>query len=215
MHKRFMHKRFGRHGLPGHGPAHGGPDGGRFLRGGPEFRKGKVLSSDDLQLVALQLLSEAPRHGYEIIKAVEEHSSGVYAPSPGMVYPVLTYLEELSRAISEADGNKKLFRITGQGLEHLAQHREKVTAILEMLRRYGEKVAHFQNEAAEEETADERWGGGPGGQNRREWRELKSEYHEVRFELKTSIYEKLNAPLEEKQRVLDVLRRATAEIRGK
>jgi len=51
------------------------------------MRTARVLGSGDLQLLILLLLSEKPRHGYEIIKAIEEHSSGVYTPSPGMVYP--------------------------------------------------------------------------------------------------------------------------------
>ena len=54
-----------------------------------------MLASGDLQLIILALLSEKPRHGYEIIKQVEEHSSGAYTPSPGMVYPALTSLEEM------------------------------------------------------------------------------------------------------------------------
>jgi len=61
--------------------------------GGRGMRAGKMLGSGDLQLVILVLLSEKPRHGYEIIKAIEEHCSGIYAPSPGVVYPALTYLE--------------------------------------------------------------------------------------------------------------------------
>ena len=63
--------------------------------GGPGMRVAKMLASGDLQLIILALLSEKPRHGYEIIKQVEEHSSGAYTPSPGMVYPALTYLEEM------------------------------------------------------------------------------------------------------------------------
>ena len=62
------------------------------------MRGPKMLASKDLQLIILALLSEKPRHGYEIIKQVEEHSSGTYSPSPGMVYPGLTYLEEMGYA---------------------------------------------------------------------------------------------------------------------
>src|SRR5271155_3335243 len=69
--------------------------GGGFRGGGPGMRTAKVLASGDLQLIILLLLSEKPRHGYEVIKAVEEQSSGVYTPSPGMVYTALTYLEEM------------------------------------------------------------------------------------------------------------------------
>src|SRR5688572_29640957 len=82
---------------------HGGHGSGRFSAGfmgppgsrGGDFRTGRKLASADLQLLILALLAEKPRHGYELIKAFEERSSGFYTPSPGMIYPALTYLEEL------------------------------------------------------------------------------------------------------------------------
>src|SRR6202158_3229989 len=76
--------------------------------GGRGFFGGRKLGSGELQLVILALLEERPRHGYEIIKALEETSKGFYAPSPGMVYPALTYLEEVGYATVEAEGSKKL-----------------------------------------------------------------------------------------------------------
>src|ERR1700735_4750951 len=69
--------------------------------GGRAMRAGRMLASGDLQLIILALLSDKPRHGYEIIKAIEEHCSGIYTPSPGVVYPALTYLEETGFAVSE------------------------------------------------------------------------------------------------------------------
>ena len=83
--------------------------------GAQGFGAGRKLAAGDLQLVILALLAEAPRHGYEIIKALEERSGGFYSPSPGMVYPALTYLEELGHATVAAEGTKKLYRITGDG----------------------------------------------------------------------------------------------------
>src|SRR5580692_6483411 len=97
--------------------------GGGFRGGGPGMRTAKVLASGDLQLIILLLLSEKPRHGYEIIKAVEEHSSSVYMPSPGMVYPALTYLEEMGYTVVAAEGSKKLYSITADGTLHLSKHR--------------------------------------------------------------------------------------------
>ncbi len=70
--------------------------------GGRGFGMGRKLGSADLQLLILRLLDEKPSHGYEIIKALDEHSNGFYVPSPGMVYPALTYLEELGFATVEA-----------------------------------------------------------------------------------------------------------------
>jgi len=60
-----------------------------------------MLSAEDLQLIMLALLKDSPRHGYDIIKSLQEHSSGLYVPSPGVVYPALTYLEDAGLAVSE------------------------------------------------------------------------------------------------------------------
>ncbi|MBW8909738.1 MAG: PadR family transcriptional regulator, partial [Mesorhizobium sp.] len=109
----FMHMagKFGGRG-GGFGPfGHGGRGGGR---GGPGdfFRAGRMLADGDLKLITLSLLAEAPRHGYDIIKALEERTSGIYSPSPGVVYPTLTFLEEAGYAVSSSEGNKKVFSIT-------------------------------------------------------------------------------------------------------
>src|SRR5580700_11757619 len=129
---------------------HFGPKGRRYGHfaagslGGPGMRVAKMLASGDLQLIILALLSEKPRHGYEIIKQVEEHSSGAYTPSPGMVYPALTYLEEMGYAASESEGTKKLYRITDAGAEHLKANRASVDETLDHLARFGRKIADFQ-----------------------------------------------------------------------
>ena len=107
--------------------------------GGPGMRVAKMLASGDLQLIILALLSEKPRHGYEIIKQVEEHSSGAYTPSPGMVYPALTYLEEMGYAASESEGTKKLYRITETGTAYLNENRASVEDTLDQLARFGER----------------------------------------------------------------------------
>src|SRR5579871_6237691 len=108
---RELHERLHRH----FGGRHGGPHGGFFGFGhhfgegfGPGgggrggFGPGRKLSSADLQLLLLALLAEKPSHGYELIKALEERTTGYYSPSPGMVYPALTYLEEIGHASVEA-----------------------------------------------------------------------------------------------------------------
>ena len=78
-------------------------DGG-FDRGG--FRTGRKLASDDLQLLLLALIAEKPSHGYDLIKLLEERSGGYYVPSPGMIYPALTYLEEAGHATIEQEGRR-------------------------------------------------------------------------------------------------------------
>src|ERR1700751_2604728 len=113
-------------GRPGRRPGFGGLWGMMAGRGGMgwhDLRAGRKLGADDLQLLILALLAEKPSHGYEIIKGLEERSGGFYAPSPGMVYPALTYLEELGYASVEADGAKKLYRISEEGRAYLEQNR--------------------------------------------------------------------------------------------
>jgi DNA-binding PadR family transcriptional regulator len=120
----FMHRHFGEHGRGGWGRHGGGMGGGGFMGGGPGGggRRGRMFEQGALRLVTLRLLEEKPRHGYEIIKAVESFG-GAYAPSPGIVYPTLTLLEELgyARVASEA-GGKKLYEITDEGRAHLTEN---------------------------------------------------------------------------------------------
>ncbi|WP_084197417.1 PadR family transcriptional regulator [Solimonas soli] len=115
----------GRHGHSHHGrdSGEGFGFGGRmgFGRGGGG---GRVFGAGDLRLVLLALIAEAPRHGYELIKEIEQRFGGAYAPSPGSVYPTLILLEELGQIRGRAeDGSKKLFEITDEGRAHLAANR--------------------------------------------------------------------------------------------
>jgi DNA-binding PadR family transcriptional regulator len=107
---RRMHRSFGRH---GHG------------QGG-----GRMFEQGDLRFIVLKLISEKPSYGYEIIKAIEDRLAGAYAPSPGIVYPTLTLLEELGYIkVQETDGPRKLFAITPEGEAALEQNRATVDAI--------------------------------------------------------------------------------------
>src|SRR5215471_9798330 len=103
---------------------------GTMGMGGRAFRAGRRLAAGDLQLVLLALLAERPSHGYELIKALEERSGGFYSPSPGMIYPALTYLEEIGYATVAAEGAKKLYTITQTGRDYLEANREAADAIL-------------------------------------------------------------------------------------
>jgi len=81
-------------------------------------------------MLILHLINEKPRHGYEIIKAIEDLAGGAYAPSPGVVYPTLTMLEELGQVSGTEEGSRKSYAITPAGAEALAANQEAVTAIL-------------------------------------------------------------------------------------
>ncbi len=107
-------------------------------------RFGRMVSSSDLQLIALALIAEQPRHGYEIIKLLEEKTDSAYSPSPGMVYPTLTYLEEADYVTARADGAKKSYTITANGRAYLAQNRDHVDALLEHLAAVGKKAARIR-----------------------------------------------------------------------
>ena len=91
----------------------------------------RFFDSGQLRLVILQLIAEKPSYGYEIIKAIEERLSGGYAPSPGVVYPTLTLLEEEGLAtVTSTEGNKKLYAATEQGKEYLKTNRVELKGIM-------------------------------------------------------------------------------------
>ena len=199
----------GRHGRGrGFGSSRGGFAGGGFAGGSgfddKGFRRGRKLGSADLQLLLLHLLAEKPSHGYELIKGLEERSSGYYVPSPGMIYPALTYLEELGYARVEADGAKKLYHPTDEGRRHLEQNREAVDFILAQLERIGRKMSQMRKAMAEGEAEEEESTEGGG---REVWH--------ARHELKRALREARGASPEESRRIAEILRRAAAEIAGK
>src|SRR5271163_116263 len=145
-----------RHGLGG---MFGGVVGGHGF-GWHGFRAGRKLGGDDLQLVVLALLADKPYHGYEIMKALEERSGGFYAPSPGMIYPALTYLEEIGYATVSQEGNRKLYALTEAGHAHLAANREQADLILDALARIGSRMTEVREafaglDAADPQAADE------------------------------------------------------------
>jgi DNA-binding PadR family transcriptional regulator len=114
--------RYGRHGF-GHGPfrhwrERGGGWGGRMFNGG------------ELRLIILALIKEKPRYGYEIIKELSERVGGDYSPSPGVVYPTLTMLEELGyTSASQDQAGRKLYTVTPEGEKTLADNKAQVDAI--------------------------------------------------------------------------------------
>jgi DNA-binding PadR family transcriptional regulator len=197
---RHRHRHGGRHGF--------GPFGGGFGPGGGHFHGGRKLSSTDLQLVILALLEGGPSHGYELIKTLEERSGGFYVPSPGMIYPALTYLEEADYAAVEPEGAKKRYRLTDEGRHYLGENRETVDALLDGLARAGERMEHMRR-FFREEGADNYYGNARGF----------AEFNAVRHELKMAVKEAMrragpSAP-EELRRVVAILKRAAAEIRDR
>ncbi|KAB8332057.1 PadR family transcriptional regulator [Scytonema tolypothrichoides VB-61278] len=110
----------------GHHPHRG--EGGRRGRGGPPRRgEGKVRRGEARYLL-LDALRDEPKHGYEIIKALEERSSGQYAPSPGTVYPTLQYLEDMGLVRADQEAARRVYHLTEKGRTELDAHAEEVNA---------------------------------------------------------------------------------------
>ena len=110
--------------LAGHPGARGGPSGPR--RG----RVGRFLDHGDLRFVVLALLTEQPRHGYDLIKELEERTGGAYRPSPGVIYPTLAMLEDEGFITpSDAETGRKLYEVTDAGRAALEQNRAGVDAV--------------------------------------------------------------------------------------
>jgi DNA-binding PadR family transcriptional regulator len=219
----FHHHDHGHQGRdPHHAGRHGGHPGGFFGFGhhfgegfGPRgagrggFGPGRKLGSSDLQLLLLALLAEKPSHGYELIKAVEERSSGYYSPSPGMVYPALTYLEEIGYASVAPEGTRKLYSVTEPGRKHLADNRAALETLLAQLQQIGRRMQKFQRalqpEAADRDAAPE---GDPSPDA------AAPELQIARFALRLALAAKTDAPHEEQLRIAAILRQAAADIRG-
>jgi DNA-binding PadR family transcriptional regulator len=140
----------GRHGR-GRWGRRGGGDEMQGRGGGDFMRAGRMLAQGDLRLIALALIAEQPRHGYDLIKQLEEKTSGWYSPSPGIVYPTLTYLEESGHLTSQADGAKKLYTITEEGRAYLEENREVVDAVMSRLAYIGKKAKRMRERFGEEE----------------------------------------------------------------
>ncbi|ABB13272.1 PadR family transcriptional regulator [Burkholderia sp. Ac-20384] len=201
----------GRH-RRGHDPFGGGPFGGRGGRGGfgdfgdDGMPRGRQFSSDDLQLLLLALVAEQPSHGYELIKALDTRSNGFYSPSPGMVYPALTYLEEVGFVASQAEGNRKRYALTDAGRAHLDAQRERVDTLFARLTHLARKMEFmrraFAGESAGNETQDDAQAG---------WL---PEFVEARLALKRALLHKSAADADEQRRIAAIMRRATAEIEG-
>ena len=112
------------------GPGRGGGRGRRMFDGG------------ELRLVLLKLIQDEPRHGYELIKAVEDLTGGAYAPSPGVVYPALSMLAELGFITEQASGDsRKKFEVTPEGAMHVEENREQIEALIARLQSVGERHA--------------------------------------------------------------------------
>lgn len=224
MHLHFLHHRhrhafhFGRHhrGFQGFGFGPGQLFGDEAGRGG--VGAGRKLNASDLQLLILALLAEKPSHGYEVIKSLDERSNGYYSPSPGMVYPALTYLDEIGHATVETDGAKKRYSITKDGVAHLEANRAAVDTLLEQLAWIGRRMSQVRQAFSGSEGPDgaedfdePRAVHGRGHADRHDFG---VEIRRARRSLKSALIAKFGSPADEQQRIAEILERAAREIRG-
>ena len=166
------------------------------------LHSGRKFSSEDLQLLLLALLEKSPSHGYELIKSLESLSDGYYVPSPGMVYPSLTYLEEIGYAKVETEGAKKRYHLTGEGLGQLTENRARAERTLQELAQIGARMEDARRAFAGERDLGESLEG--------QSEELRS----VRHDLKTFLRGYAPASREEDGRVAGILRRALTSVRN-
>lgn len=187
---------FSRH--DGFGGGSGHRFGGRFGRHrGGEVPSGRKLSAEELQLVILALLQDSPAHGYEIIRRLEERSNGFYKPSPGMVYPALTYLEEIGQAAVTQEGTRKLYTITEPGSAHLTANKAEADRILDILERIGARMSEVREAFAGLHDLDP---------------EAADGLHKARHLLKTALYARRGCSPVEARRIAAILTRAAADI---
>ena len=138
-------ERFG-HGGRGYGRReHHGGRGHGGGRGEGRFGGSRRISSEQLQLLVLALLADQTLHGYQIIKELETISQGFYKPSPGMIYPLLSFLEESDLASVGMDGTKKCYAMTDTGREYYAENTEQAMELLSWLKAQGELVTAMEN----------------------------------------------------------------------
>ncbi len=175
--------------------------GGRHGFGGgmnpDDMRAGRMLAQGDLRLVALALIAQAPRHGYEIIKLVEEKTADWYSPSPGIVYPTLTFLEEAGYVTVSAEGAKKLYTITAEGRAYLETNRDLADVVLDRLAAIGERVNRWRRAARGE----------------REQRRSLPPLVEAAFDhLRETVSKRLEGDTDAEARLVEILARAAGEM---
>ena len=194
--------------MPGGPGGRGGDADDDFGGDGRGWTRGRRVSAEDLQLMLLGLQEQNPSHGYELIKALGTLSNGFYTPSPGMVYPALTYLEELGCATVEQDGAKKRYSLAEPGRAYLDANRDRLSV----------QFNKFKHIARKMDWMRQAWSGqppdlGPEGEDRATgW---VPEFVQARSALKRALLDSTDAKPAEQRRIADILRRATEAITGK
>jgi len=204
-------------GLGSRGPG-SGPRGRACWPGddGQSFTRGRKFSSDDLQLMLLGLIEESPGYGYELIKRLAARSNGFYSPSPGMVYPTLTWLEEGGLVSVEADGSKKRYQLEEPGRRYLGDHRERLAMLWDKLRHIARKMEWMRRAwSGEHETAREavqEAAGRPAAEPASAGPDWLPDFVDARRQLKQTLLARSAADQDEQRRIAAILRDAARRI---
>lgn len=158
--------------------------------------RGRKLTSNELQLLILKQLDTQAAHGYELIKFFEDHSNGIYTPSPGVIYPALTFLHETDKVSVERQGNRKQYHITQEGKDFLEEFKEQASFLWEKLNSIGQHMNEVRDIFSERPMKTKQ----------------SFQLYEARRALKFALREKQNASEEELKRIEEILKKATAEI---
>lgn len=167
---------------------------------GDNWRRGRKFSAEDLQLLLLSLLDEKPSHGYELIKALETRTGGFYKPSPGVVYPALTFLEDLGYATVDMEGNKKRYQLSDTGREYLNANRDRLEQMVARLQHVARKMDWMRRAMSGQPQREPEEGG---------WL---AEYAEAHRRLKHMLMMRSGASADEQRRIAAILTRAADEI---
>jgi len=176
---------------------HGGRD---HRRHDAHFTRGRKFSSEDLQLMLLALLEKQPSHGYELVKELDSRSGGYWKPSPGMVYPALTYIQEIGYASVSVHSNKKSYALLAEGLAYLEENRDQADELLAMLVHHANKMRYIQGAMAADSDAPDQSGWLP-------------EFLAARLALKRALLLKSTADAQEQKRITAILEAAIEQIR--
>ncbi|MFG1809439.1 helix-turn-helix transcriptional regulator [Streptomyces sp. NPDC049040] len=145
-----------------------------------------VFAHGRLRLYLLKLLDESPRHGYEVIRLLEERFQGLYAPSAGTVYPRLAKLEKEGLVTHSTEGGRKIYALTDEGRAELASRADEIAGLEAEIRESVSTLAAEIREdvrgaagdlrrevraAAEQARSQSADGGRPFGDPRQEWKE--------------------------------------------
>lgn len=98
--------------------------GGGFPFGGRPGGVGPRVDRGDVKILVLSVLRDAPKHGYEVMRAIEQRSGSAYAPSPGVIYPTLQLLEDMGHVQAREGGERKVYELTVAGRVYLDENRQ-------------------------------------------------------------------------------------------